>query len=130
MDILTSVIAGRVYGLNLKDLPLDRLSEQKHKKRRHQLGSKNKLNTIDGAKMVPSPSVQESKPEVASSSAAPVAVVSNAPTKTVEPAKNEGNTAVVPDSTDKPETGIRRKPLNDGFDVSLLLLVGSRLDVM
>ena len=121
MDILTSVIAGRVYGLNLKDLPLDRLSEQKHKKRRHRFDSKKKLNTMDRAKVAPSPTVQESKPEVASSSAAPVAVVPSTPAKTAEPAKNEGNTAVIPDDTDKPKQGI---------NVTLLLPLRARLDVI
>ncbi len=101
MDILTSVIAGRLYGLNLKDLPLDRLSEQKHKKRRHQLGSKNKLNEVDRTKVVPSPSVQESKPEVTSSSAAPVTVVPSTVAKTAEPAKNEPNASVVTENQDK-----------------------------
>ena len=126
MDTLTSVIAGRVYGLNLKDLPLDRLSEQKHKKRRHLLGSKNKLNAADRAKMAPSPSVQESKPEVASSSAAPVAVVPSTSVKTAEPAKTEGNTAVVPDNMDK--SGIRRKLSSGSFSMNLLLS-GANLDV-
>jgi hypothetical protein len=105
MDILTSVIAGRVYGLNLKDLPLDRLSEQKHKKRRHQLGSKHRLNEVDRTKVVPSPTVQESKPEVTSSSAAPVTVVPSTVAKTVEASKNEGNTAVVTENLDKPIPG-------------------------
>ena len=102
MDILTNVIASRVYGLNLKDLPLDRLSEQKHKKRRHQLGSKSKLFEMDRSKVAPSPTVQESKPEVTSSSAAPVTVVPSTVTKTVEPVKTEGNTAVVTENLDKP----------------------------
>jgi len=34
MDILTRVLAKNLYHLNLSDLPLDRLSEQKAKKRR------------------------------------------------------------------------------------------------
>jgi hypothetical protein len=110
MVILTSVIAGRVYGLSLKDLPLDRLSEQKHKKRRHQLGSKNKLNYIDRTKVVPSPSVQESKPEVTSSSAAPVTVVPST-VKTAEPAKNEANAAFVTENQDKPIPGTSLKHL-------------------
>ena len=110
MVILTSVIAGRVYGLSLKDLPLDRLSEQKHKKRRHQLGSKNKLNDIDRTKVVPSPSVQESKPEVTSSSAAPVTVIPST-VKTVEPAKNEANAAFVTENQDKQIPGTSLKHL-------------------
>ena len=105
MDILTSVIAGRVYGLNLKDLPLDRLSEQKHKKRRHQLGSKSRPFEMDKSKIAPSPTVQESKPEVMSSSAAPVTIVPSTVAKTVEPVKNEGNTAVVTENLDKPIPG-------------------------
>lgn len=109
MDILTSVIAGRVYGLNLKDLPLDRLSEQKHKKRRHQLSAKNKINDIDRTKMVPSPCVQESKPEVMSSSAAPVSVVPTTSAKTAEPARNEGSTSVVPENLEKQISGIKRR---------------------
>ncbi|XP_028395941.1 ral GTPase-activating protein subunit alpha-2-like isoform X2 [Dendronephthya gigantea] len=95
MDILTSVIAGRVYSLNLKDLPLDRLSEQKHKKRRHLMASKNRPNEIDRAKVIPSPSVQESKPEVTSSSVAPVAVVPSTVTKPTEPTKNDPSASLV-----------------------------------
>lgn len=34
MDTLTRVLARHVYNLDLNDLPLDRLSEQKSKKRR------------------------------------------------------------------------------------------------
>ncbi len=34
MDILTRVLAKNLYHLDLSDLPLDRLSEQKAKKRR------------------------------------------------------------------------------------------------
>ncbi|CAB3994423.1 ral GTPase-activating subunit alpha-2 isoform X2, partial [Paramuricea clavata] len=117
MVILTSVIAGRVYGLSLKDLPLDRLSEQKHKKRRHQLGSKN--NDIDRTKVVPSPSVQESKPEVTSSSAAPVTVVPST-VKTAEPAKNEANAAFVTENQDKQTPEIAEEPMpSDINDASL-----------
>ena len=107
MDILTNVIAGRVYGLNLKDLPLDRLSEQKHKKRRHQLGSKSKLIDADRPKAAPTSSVQEVKPEVTSSSAAPVTVLPSAPTKTAEPTKNEENTSASVEHQDKPIPGIK-----------------------
>lgn len=105
MDILTSVIAGRVYGLNLKDLPLDRLSEQKHKKRRHQLGSK--LNEMDKAKVAPSPSMPESKPEVTSSFAAPVTLVATTVEKTAEAVKNEANIAVVSETREKAISGKR-----------------------
>lgn len=98
MDTLTSVIARRVYGLNLKDLPLDRLSEQKHKKRRHQLQAKD--NPVDNtkSKTPPTLSVQESKQEVASSSAAPLVVPSQE--KDVEEVKNEGS---APATVESPE---------------------------
>ena len=33
MDTLTRVLARHVYNLDLHDLPLERMSEQKHKKR-------------------------------------------------------------------------------------------------
>lgn len=34
METLTRVLARQVYGLDLQDLPLERLSEQKEKRRR------------------------------------------------------------------------------------------------
>ena len=109
MDILTSVIAGRVYGLNLKDLPLNRLSEQKHKKRRHQVGSKNRLNEVDKTKVVPSPTVQDPKQEVASPSVTPVSppVVTTTATKTVEQTKDEGSAPVVTEGQDKTIPGMK-----------------------
>ena len=43
METLTRVMSRTVYGLDMGDLPLDRLSEQKFKKRRHQLQDKPRL---------------------------------------------------------------------------------------
>lgn len=43
METLTRVLARQVYGLDLNDLPLERLSEQKEKRRR---GKGKVMNTI------------------------------------------------------------------------------------
>ncbi|XP_071963778.1 ral GTPase-activating protein subunit alpha-2-like [Antedon mediterranea] len=42
MGTLTRILAKQVYSLDLKDLPLDKLSEQKEKKLRHRISSTNK----------------------------------------------------------------------------------------
>ena len=70
-------------------MPLDRLSEQKHKKRRHQFQVKDNLIDNTKSKMLPTSSVQESKQEVAPSSAAPIVVPPQE--KDVEEMKNEGS---------------------------------------
>ena len=44
METLTRVLARTLYGLDLGDLPLDRLSEQKRKRRRHQITEKSNFN--------------------------------------------------------------------------------------
>lgn len=38
METMTRVLARHVYKLELQDLPLDRLTEQKHKKQKKGLG--------------------------------------------------------------------------------------------
>lgn len=68
-------MARRVYGLDLKDLPLDRLSEQKHKKRRHQLQYRDKPSEIGKSKVLPIPPVDETKTDVTPSSTVPSGVV-------------------------------------------------------
>lgn len=109
MDTLTSVIARRVYGLDLNDLPLDRLSEQKHKKRRHQFGSKSKQIDIDKSKVLPSPTVQESKPEVVSSSAAPFNAGPSSG-KDAEQTKSEGRALATAESQDKGTSDLTEEP--------------------
>ena len=44
METLTRVLARTVYGMDLGNLPLDQLSEQKRKRRRHQITEKPNFN--------------------------------------------------------------------------------------
>ncbi|XP_046849853.1 ral GTPase-activating protein subunit alpha-1-like isoform X3 [Xenia sp. Carnegie-2017] len=103
MMTLTSVIALHIYRLNLKDLPLDRLSEQQYKKRKRLLGNN------DQSKVPSSPSTQEPKQDVMSSTAMLVSS-NNHVAKSVEPKKDEESVAPVAGSQEENKSEISEEP--------------------